>query len=273
MTHDRRFKKRVRARIAKTGESYTTAFRHLRTSEESRMTEINELKPLVEHDFGYSLLIPSSWRSYAADIYNSPLEVARYMRDGPDVAPGIVNVFWNTPGESPRAIAEKQKEYLENAEIEGQTFKEFAVDDMKIDGRAVTRLYSRSKLGTIENWVSRSHFMAVRGVHICLNMATPNDEADATLYERIAESFSVIERATAIVLEHDGETPVDFVSDLLVEHFSYRSDQATQRMVRINAQRESVVSLVDASQAETIVAEINGKIAEAGHSLRCRTSG
>ena len=104
------------------------------------MNEINELQPLVEHDFGYSLLIPASWRSYAADIYNSPLEVARYMRNGPDVAPGIVNVFWNTPGESPRTIAEKQKASLESAEIDGQTFKAFAIDDMQINGRAVSRL-------------------------------------------------------------------------------------------------------------------------------------
>ena len=28
-----------------------------------------------------SLLVPSSWRSYAADIYNSPLEAPRYMID------------------------------------------------------------------------------------------------------------------------------------------------------------------------------------------------
>ena len=40
MTHDRRFKKRVRALIAKTGETYMTAYRHPRTAEGSRMTEI-----------------------------------------------------------------------------------------------------------------------------------------------------------------------------------------------------------------------------------------
>ena len=55
-----------------------------------------------------SLLASSSWRSYAADIYKSPLEAARYMLDGPDVAPDIVNVFLNMPGEAPRAIAEKR---------------------------------------------------------------------------------------------------------------------------------------------------------------------
>ena len=55
-----------------------------------------------------SLLASSSWLSYAADIYNSPLEAARYTLDGPDVAPGIVNVVLNMPGEASRAIAEKQ---------------------------------------------------------------------------------------------------------------------------------------------------------------------
>ncbi len=55
-----------------------------------------------------SLLAPSSWRSYAADIYNSPLEATGYMLVGPDVAPGIVNAFLNMRGEALRAIAEKQ---------------------------------------------------------------------------------------------------------------------------------------------------------------------
>ena len=62
------------------------------------------------------------------------------------------------------------------------------------------------------------------------------------------------------------------MSDLLIMHFSHPPDQASQRMVRMNAQLESVLSLVDSSQAETIVAEINGEIAEVGHSLRYRMS-
>ena len=62
------------------------------------------------------------------------------------------------------------------------------------------------------------------------------------------------------------------MSDLLIMHFSHPPDQASQRMVRMNAQLESLLSLVDSSQAETIVAEINGEIAEVGHSLRCRMS-
>ena len=270
MTHDRRFKKHVRARIAKSGESYTTALRRLRASEEqSRMNAINELQPLVEHDFGYSLLIPSSWRSYAADIHISPLEVARYMRDGPDVAPGIVNVFWGTRGDSPCEIAEKQKARLENAEIDGQTFKAFAIDDCRsMAGRSHVSIPDQS-------WVQlRSGCLDPTSCQFeGFNMATPNDEADAALFEMIAGSFTVVEEVTGIVFEQDGETPTDFVSDLLVDHFSYRSDQATQRMIRMNAQRESVVSLVEASQAEAIVAEINSKIAEAGPGLRCRTSG
>ena len=115
--------------------------------------------------------------------------------------------------------------------------------------------------------------MSVRGIHICLNMATPNDEADAALFERIAGSFTVVEEVTGIVFEQDGDTPTDFVSDLLVDHFSYRPDQATQRMIRMNAQRESVVALIDTSEGEAVVAEINAKVAAAGYGLRCRTSG
>ncbi|MEE2913322.1 MAG: hypothetical protein VX745_01485 [Pseudomonadota bacterium] len=62
------------------------------------------------------------------------------------------------------------------------------------------------------------------------------------------------------------------MSDLLIVHFSHRPDQVSQRMVRMNTERESVLSLVDSSQAETIVAEINVESAEVGHSLRWRMS-
>ena len=108
MTRNRRLKRRVRARIAKTGESYTTAMRHLRkhSPEEIRMAD-NAFQTIINHDFGFSLRIPSGWRDVGPDIYNSVYEVARYLRHAPRIHDGIVNIFWDVgPAESTRALAE-----------------------------------------------------------------------------------------------------------------------------------------------------------------------
>ena len=101
MTQDRRCKKRVRARIAKTGESYTVAYQSLRKLMTEEESMVDKLKTVTNHDFGFSLQIPGGWRDVGPDIYNSAFEVARYLRTAGRIQDGIVNIFWDIPGTCP----------------------------------------------------------------------------------------------------------------------------------------------------------------------------
>ncbi len=126
---------------------------------------------------------------------------------------------------------------------------------------------------TTNFWSTRCYFMAVRDTFMCLNMGSPDPTRDRELYyDEIANSFDVIENCVGIVFVRDDETPASFVTGLLEEAFDYRHDQATQRLVRINAQRESVVALVDASEADVVVQTLNERSKAAGHSLTCRVA-
>lgn len=274
MTQNRRFKRRVRARIAKTGESYTTAARRLRKSrkEEATMAE-NEFQTVINHDFGYSLKIPTGWRDLGPHIYNSVFEIARYLRHEPRVHDGIVNLFWDLPGESTRQLAETGECSvfdLNRACLEEEGVKDISISEVTIGGRAATRLIHAYKLGDIENWASRSYFMSVRNTFICLNMGTSDVDADRELYDEIADSFEVLDSVASIVLVRDDKTPDPFITGILEETFDYEHKKAVQRLVRIKAQRESVVALVDAARAAVIVEAVNAQSHSAGHGLRCR---
>lgn len=277
MTQDRRFKKRVRARMVKTGESYSAASHHLRKrrTEEPSMAE-NEFQSITNPDFGYTLKIPTGWRNVGPDIYNSVYEVARYLRTNDRLHDGIVNLFWDIPGDSPRQAAETgdcsvfdlNRDCLLKEGIE-----DISIEDVTIASRSATRLDHAYKLGDIENWASRSYFLSVRNTLICLNMGTSNVEADTALYDRIADSFHVIENAVGIVMVRDGETPGDFITGLLQTAFNYRQQWARQRVVQMNAQRESVIALVDADDAAGVVESVNEQCRQAGYALTCRVAG
>lgn len=274
MTQNRRFKKRVRARIAKTGESYSTACGHLRKSnqEDDTMAE-NAFQTVINHDFGYSLRLPVGRRDVGPHIYNSVFEVARYLRNEPKIHDGIVNLFWDLPGESTRQLAETGEKSvfdLNRTCLEKEGVKDISIDEVTIGGRPATRLDHAYKLGDIDNWASRSYFMAVRNTFICLNMGTSDVDADRRLYDEIADSFKVIDDVASIVLARDADTPDDFITGLLEDTFAYQSNKAMQRLVRIKAQRESVVALVDAAKARGIVDTVNEKSRAAGYGLQCR---
>jgi len=240
----------------------------------------NDFHTVTNHDFGYSLSLPSTWRDVGPDIYNSVFEVARYLRNQPHLHDGIVNVFWDIPGSSPRAAAERGTPDVfdlsrESLEREGVT--DISISGTKVGDRDAVRLdhayHLRHKDIDVENWASRSYFMTVRGTLVCLNMGTGSIDDDRERYDRIAGSFSVIENAASIVVARDHDVPDDFLAELLESTFDYRRDRARQRVVRIKAQGESVVALVEAANAPAIVESVTRQSAAAGYALNCRIGG
>lgn len=276
MTQDRRFKKRVRARMAETGESYTTAYRNLRhhLTEETSMSQ--SLQTVTNHDFGYSLQIPESWRDVGPDLYNSPFEIARYLRNSPKIHDGIVNVFWDLGGESLRSLVERGNPDvfdLSVASLRDEGITDISVTDTWLGNLESIRLEYVYKLGDIDRWASRSYFAEVRGRFVCVNMGTSDLGSDADLYDAIALSFSAIENSVGIMLVRDDNTPGEFVAEVLEKTFNYQHRKAMQRSIQMNAQRESVVALVEADDAPAIVAAIAELSRERQYALTARVVG
>ena len=243
MTQDRRFKKRVRVRMAKTGESYSAAYQFLRNStmEETSMTD--EFNTVTNHDFGYSLQLPTSWRVVGPDIYNSAFEISRYLRTSGKIHDGIVNVFWDVPGESLQSLVDVGAPPifdLSAKSLRSEGVTDISVSNLEIGGREAIRLDHAYKLGDIEDWASRSYFMRIRGKFVILNMGTSDRASDRALYDQIASSFNAIEDSVGIVLVRDEDTPGAFVAEVLEMTFQYPHRKALQRSIRMNTQRESV---------------------------------
>jgi hypothetical protein len=276
MTQDRRFKKRVRERMANTGESYSAAYQFLRNStmEETSMTD--EFKTVINHDFGYSLQLPTNWRDVGPDIYNSAFEVSRYLRTSGKIHDGIVNVFWDVPGESLHSLVEVGDPPIFDLSVkslrnEGVT--DISVSNLEIGGRETIRLDHAYKLGDIEDWASRSYFMRIRGKFVILNMGTSDRTSDRALYDQIASSFNAIEDSVGIVLVRGEDTPGAFVAEVLEMAFQYPHRKALQRSIRMNTQSESVVALIDENDATRIIELVAERSREAGYGLTARVVG
>src|SRR4051812_41069669 len=87
MTANKDFKRVVRSRAAKTGESYASARRHLLTTQEAQMSNTATL-PVEDRQWGYTLALPQGWHRVPTDPFNKKDEVGRFTshRDGVHLA-------------------------------------------------------------------------------------------------------------------------------------------------------------------------------------------
>jgi ATP-dependent Clp protease adapter protein ClpS len=206
------------------------------------------------------------------DIYNSAYEVSRYLRTSGKIHDGIVNVFWDIPGESLQSLVEVG-DFLSVESLRTEGVTDISVSNLEIGGRKAIRLDHVYKLGDIDDWASRSYFMQIRRNFVCLNMGTSDRASDCALYDQIANSFNAIEDSVGIVLVRDDETPATFVVEVLEMTFRYPHRKALQRSVRMNTQHESVVALVEEGDAPRIIESVAEQSRKAGYGLTARVVG
>lgn len=110
MTERKRFKRLVRARAHKTGESYTTALRHFRTRrpEDHHMPE-NQWKKIARPDLGFVLSVPDDWEELAP---TGALEAVRFG-DSSGAWRCAVLSWPALPGSDARSLAVQQLPALE----------------------------------------------------------------------------------------------------------------------------------------------------------------
>lgn len=191
MTAGKRFKRLVRARSSKTGESYSAALRHFRasTAEGVAMSEF-ELVRVEKPNFGFAMHIPADWREEPPNLNNSPHEVARFYYRGATVK-GIVVMRNPKKGESSaRAWAEETREVLETL---GST--NFALTELQIADRPAARLdFEMPQPGALRSiWVTHEYFVVAFGIGFCFTLGSETPEADETLFGAIAERLEVFE--------------------------------------------------------------------------------
>ena len=185
MTANKNFKRRVRDRARRTGESYTAALRHLRQLDVKEPTV--QWQRIEKTDFGYAISVPEGWTERPPDLKNSPLETARFgeetdRRHGVTVFRGPVR-----PGRTAAEIAELARPSLEHA-----GFVDFVVTDAEIGGRPGARLdCARHDAGRV--WAVQEYFVTDGRVSFCLGCGTSMPDEDAALFAEIVARFEVLE--------------------------------------------------------------------------------
>lgn len=182
MTANRHFKRRVRDRARRTGESYTAALRHLREKEQPARWQRIE-KP----DFGYAVHVPQDWDERPPDLKNSPWETARFTE--PADRRHSVIVF-RSPMRRPREateIAEGARSVLE-----GIGFTGFQITGAPVAGREGVLLEcARHDAG--RPWAVREYFVVEDGVSFCLGCGSAVPEDDDLLFTAMAERFEILQ--------------------------------------------------------------------------------
>ena len=165
MTADKHFKRKVRERSRRTGESYTAALRHLRrdTLREPvmRSDPTNQGDPVhwqrVEKpDFGYAAHVPPDWEEYPPDLKNSLFEAARFA-DPADRRHGVI-VFRGMP--RPGLSAAERAEWAQ-ASLEAAGFGDFEITEAEVAGQPGARL-DCVKRDAGRTWAVREYFRRPR---------------------------------------------------------------------------------------------------------------
>jgi hypothetical protein len=184
MTANKHFKRRVRERARRTGESYTAALRHLRRmdAEEQPMS----WQRIEKSQFGYAVQVPEDWDERPPNLKNSPWETARFGQRTDRRHSLIVFRAPNRRTGSPGDIAAGARTSLESS-----GFTDFRITDARVGGREGALLEcALHDAGRV--WAVREYFVAVDGVHFCLGLGSSVPEEDAALFGEIAARFEIL---------------------------------------------------------------------------------
>jgi hypothetical protein len=191
VTTGKRFKRLVRARSSKTGESYSAALRHFRSSTVEGVTMSDfELVRVEKPNFGFAMHIPADWREEPPDLNNSPHEVARYYHRGATVKGIVVMRNPKKVDSTPRAWAEETREVLETLGSNN-----FALTDLTIGDKRAARLdFDMSQPGALRSiWVTHEYFVVAFGVGFCFALGSETPEEDAPLLDAVAGQLELFE--------------------------------------------------------------------------------
>ena len=162
MTARKRFKRLVRARSSRTGESYSSALRHFRalTVEDETVPNFN-LQRIERPHLGFAVSVPPEWAEEPPDLNNSPHEVLRFAQRGEDFRRIIV---FRDPSPGGRDAAGARNHAWEVLAAGG--YRNFVASESAVAGRPGARLDFDLGEGP-RRWAVREYFVMANGVGWC----------------------------------------------------------------------------------------------------------
>jgi hypothetical protein len=187
MTANRNLKRLVRARMRRTGESYTAALRHLRriSAEEPAMSDI-VWRRISKPEYSYAVSVPEGWDERPPNLKNSPWETARFG-DSDDRRHSVI-VF-----RIPIFRTRSAVDLAENAQVSlaEAGFGEFQVTETAVAGRPGARLdCARRDAGRV--WAVRQYLVVTDEASLCLGLGSAVPDEDAGLFDEMATRWELI---------------------------------------------------------------------------------
>ncbi len=185
MTANKHFKRRVRERARRTGESYTAALRHLQRSDaEERAMQWQRIE---KPDFGYAVQVPEGWEERPPNLKNSPTETARFGDPLDRRHHLVVHRGFLRLALTPVAVAEQVRDRLESV-----GFGDFRIAEARVAGRDGARLdCAHHDAGRV--WAVREYFAIRDGVRFVLACGTSVPEEDDAVFEAVAARFELLD--------------------------------------------------------------------------------
>jgi hypothetical protein len=185
MTANKHFKRRVRERARRTGESYTAALSNLRRSDVQE--QLMQWQRIEKPDFGFAVHVPQDWDERPPNLKNSPWETARFVQPADRRHSVIVFRSPLRRGRDANEVAENARASLENL-----GFTDFQIAEAEIAGRAGARLEcAKHDAGRV--WAVREYFVFHGDVHFCLGCGSAVPEEDDALFTEMAGRFEVFD--------------------------------------------------------------------------------
>ena len=187
MTQNKNFKRLVRERTLKTGESYAAAFHQLRSTTDAGPPDDPIVWRRIERaEYGYAIHIPESWDEFPPNLRNSPWETARYSETGDRRRGAIVFRNPDMPGRNARQIAEAVRLCLEATGYGNFTLQNTMLGDMPgarldCDKRDAGRI-----------WAVREYIATLGAVYLNFGTGTATPEDDGALFDAMAQRFEVM---------------------------------------------------------------------------------
>jgi hypothetical protein len=188
LTSEKDFKRLVRFRAAKTGESYALARTRLRYSARGGVEmDQSAFRRVEKTDLGFAVHVPDDWPEFPPQPTNSPFEVARFhYRDGER----HVCLIFRHPGSSgldPHVPAQEERTILDR-----KGFEHFSFEDLEISGRPAVRMdFDRADL-PIGMWWAREYFVVARNLVYILGVGSTDIDGDQDLFNQMATRFEVL---------------------------------------------------------------------------------
>jgi hypothetical protein len=184
MTANKHFKRRVRERARRTGESYTAALSHLRRDAEEHAMRWQRIE---KSDFGYAVQVPEGWQERPPNLKNSPWETARFV-DPADRRHSVI-VFRGLPHPGLQALEVAERVQFS---LKSVGFGEFHISETQVAGRPGARLEC-AKHDVGRTWAVREYFVINGEVRFALGCGTSVPDEDDPLFAAMSQRMEILE--------------------------------------------------------------------------------